>query len=195
MDDQGFQRDTTQGVPGSPSRRRLLRGGLSAAPVVLTLASAPVAAGQCAFASSFVSAAAGGSRAAAGVQLCSGRSPNDWASSLGAWPAGVKRVADSNGAADTFTGRIGPLLTSAIPSTVSLQELLVNHGSSIEAHVTAVWLSAYAGLLQAPFADGAAVQALWSSIHRDSGLRYGPGATQLLSLEETKVWLARTWSV
>jgi hypothetical protein len=75
--------------PTSPagSRRRLLRGGLAAAPALLTLASRPVLATQTCFPGS-ASVSANASRTAAGL-ACRGRTVNYWSqdSSFTEWPA------------------------------------------------------------------------------------------------------------
>src|SRR6266705_5594656 len=70
-------------------RRRLLRGGLAAAPVLLTLVSRPVLAQQCTTPSGYVSLNA--STAGRGV-ACSGHLPSYWANPLnfGQWPSGYK---------------------------------------------------------------------------------------------------------
>lgn len=170
-------------------RRRMLRRSLGvAAPVVLTLASAPVAAGQCVSASSFVSAATFASRAPKGVYAmsCSGQSPSGWAASYD-WPTGV----DRNTA--TFASKLGEPPLSAFPATVTLLEVL-QQPSSMEAHIAAVWLSAYAGTLAAPFEDGDAVRAVWSNIRGNGGF-FRPGNAELPALTEqgTRQWLAKTW--
>jgi hypothetical protein len=57
-------------------RRRLLRGGLSAAPVIMTLASGPVSAGLCQTASAFGSLHPSGTKTSLS---CGGLSPSTWA--------------------------------------------------------------------------------------------------------------------
>jgi hypothetical protein len=65
-------------------RRRLLRGGLSAAPVVMTLASGPVSAGLCTTCSAFGSLHPSGKQPSI---VCSGRSPSAWDGTPGGhWP-------------------------------------------------------------------------------------------------------------
>ncbi|MDZ5457830.1 hypothetical protein [Azohydromonas lata] len=171
------------------ARRRMLRRSLGvAAPVVLTLASAPVAAGSCVSASSFVSAATFASRAPKGVSAisCSGQSPASWAASH-AWPAGV----DRNTA--TFAEKLGEPPLAAFPSTATLLDVL-QQPSTLEAHIAAVWLSAYAGTLAPPFEDGDAVRALWSNIRGNGGF-FRPDNAELRALTEqgTLQWLAMTW--
>lgn len=78
------------------ARRRLLRGGLGAAPVVLTLASRPVlAATNCAAPSSFASINA--SRPSQ-VQTCNGLGIDYWSnpSNFSQWPAGYQANGGAN---------------------------------------------------------------------------------------------------
>lgn len=171
------------------ARRRMLRRSLGmAAPVVLTLASAPVSAGSCVSASSFVSAATFASRAPKGVSAlsCSGQSPSSWAAAYN-WPAGV----DRNTA--TFAEKLGEPPLSSFESTATLLDVLQQSGT-LEAHVAAVWLSAYAGALMPPFEDGDAVRAVWSNIRANGGF-FKPGDPELPALTEqgTLQWLAKTW--
>jgi hypothetical protein len=56
-------------------RRRLLRGGLSAAPVIMTLASGPVSAGLCRTGSAYGSMNPSGTRR---TTTCGGHSPSVW---------------------------------------------------------------------------------------------------------------------
>ena len=64
-------------------RRRLLRGGLGATPVIMTLASGPVSAGLCTTCSAFGSLHPSGKQP--GI-TCGGRSPAVWDSNPGQWP-------------------------------------------------------------------------------------------------------------
>lgn len=65
-------------------RRRLLRGGLSAAPVIMTFASGPVSAGLCTTGSAYGSMHPSGKQAST---ACGGRSPATWTSvPHGQWP-------------------------------------------------------------------------------------------------------------
>ena len=76
--------DRPSGGGVATGRRRLLRGGLSATPVIMTLASGRVSAGLCTTGSAY------GSLNASGKQLsivCSGRSPETWITTPGGhWP-------------------------------------------------------------------------------------------------------------
>ena len=75
----------------SPSRRLLLRGGLGAAPVVMTFSSLPASAATCVAASAFTSLTPSGqARAARTAATCGGMQPSTWSSaSSTAWPSGV----------------------------------------------------------------------------------------------------------
>src|SRR6266446_8785038 len=71
------------------SRRRLLQGGLAAAPVLMTLVSRPVLARQCTSPSGFVSGNA--STPGRGVD-CTGHTPEYWANPIhfSGWPSPYK---------------------------------------------------------------------------------------------------------
>lgn len=71
-----------QQAPASPARRRLLRGGAAAAPVLATFVSQPVhAAYSCKSASAFTSANA----SRPGAAVCNGSSPAWWLGNQGSW--------------------------------------------------------------------------------------------------------------
>jgi len=71
----------------SAGRRRLLRGGLSAAPVIMTFASGRVSAGLCTTGSAFGSLHPSGKQPSI---TCGGRSPAMWNSTPpGHWPLGA----------------------------------------------------------------------------------------------------------
>jgi hypothetical protein len=71
-------------------RRRLLRGGLSATPVIMTLASGRVSAGLCTTGSAFGSLHPSGKQPSIS---CSGRSPTVWSSTpYGHWPLGANTM-------------------------------------------------------------------------------------------------------
>ena len=71
---------TAASPPADPAgvalgRRRLLRGGLGATPVLMTLVSGPVGAAACIQASAFASLHASGKQP---IIICSGRTPAQW---------------------------------------------------------------------------------------------------------------------
>jgi hypothetical protein len=185
----GTQRADAQRLRGTESRRRLLRRSLGvAAPVALTLSSAPVSAGMCMTASGFVSAATFASRQPKGVhsQPCSGQSPTAWAETT-SWPAGVDRKTA------TFEDTLGgPPLSGFLPEATLLEVL--QQPASLEAHVAAVWLSAYNGAMVPPFEDGDAVKAVWANIRLNDGA-YKPSDLNVPALTPagTREWLAMSW--
>jgi len=70
-------------APPVSGRRRLLQGGLGAAPVLMTLVSRPVLGQTCTSPSGFVSATA----SHPGAAICTGRTPSNWAALANAqWP-------------------------------------------------------------------------------------------------------------
>ena len=84
-------------------RRRLLRGGLGAAPIIATLASSPVSAGVCTTASAYGSLNPSGTRTSS---TCGGRSPATWMQSgAGTWPI--------NGNTALFSAYFSPALSDA----------------------------------------------------------------------------------
>ena len=68
-----------------PGRRRLLRGGLGAGSVLMTLASRPVSAATCTQASAFSSVVSGKQP----ITLCSGRTPASWFATSDSTSAGA----------------------------------------------------------------------------------------------------------
>jgi hypothetical protein len=171
------------------ARRRMLRRSLGVAtPVLLTLASAPVAAGTCVTASGFVSAATFASRQPKGVNsmTCNGASPSTWAAAT-TWPSGIDRQTA------TFAEKLGIAPTSNFLPTATLLEVL-QRPDTLEAHVGAVWLSAYQGSLAMPFEDGDTVRLIWANIKANGGY-FRPTDPNLPALTEqgTLQWLAETW--
>ena len=96
-------------VPASGERRRLLRGGLAAGPVLMTVMSRPVL-GQttCLAASAMTSVAPSGNRT---VSVCSGLTPEQWKARASQWPTPYCATAE----------------TSAINKAVSYQEPTLFH--------------------------------------------------------------------
>ncbi|WP_156901949.1 hypothetical protein [Azohydromonas australica] len=179
-----------EAVRGTESRRRMLRRSLGvAAPVVLTLTSAPVSAGMCVTASSFVSASTFASRQAtqpSRSRPCNGLSPTAWAESMD-WPVGVDR--------NTAVFREvldGAPISGFLPNATLLEVL--QQPNTLEACVAAVWLSAYSGGMPPPFEDGDAVKAIWANIRHNNGAYNHPDLnTQPLTPAGTREWLAMSW--
>jgi hypothetical protein len=139
-----------EGRDSMTSRRRLLRGGLAAAPVLMTLVSRPVLAQVCTTPSGYVSANA--STAGRGV-ACSGRTPDYWVQHPNEWPSGFKA---SNPQATRFNDQFSPPLTG----NPLLFDVLGNSTNNVARYVSAALLNA-AGGLTPPLASSA-VKDVWS---------------------------------
>src|SRR5690348_7746698 len=102
----------------SSARRRLLRGGLAAGPVVLTIASRPVL-GQtaCLAPSAMVSMPTSGQQHAA--SMCSGLTPDQWAALATQWPSPYvgQGAAISAPATTTTTAAPAPAITTTTTTT------------------------------------------------------------------------------
>lgn len=174
------------------SRRRMLRRSLgAAAPVVLTLSSVPVAAGQCISASSFVSSATFQSRQARPAsEPCMGLSPTEWVQQLPYWPGGLlpSRKFHQEFSAHTLSADFGN-------ESVTLLDVLHAPGT-IEAHVTAALLNAHRGQMSPPFDSPTGVIAIWNNIRANGGFYKSPTASAdqpAMTPLGTRQWIARTW--
>ena len=175
------------------SRRDMLRRSLgAAAPVVLTLSSAPVAAGQCVTASGFVSAAAFHSRPSQqGVTPCNGLSPSEWAQRAPYWPSESKPNTRFHKAFGTKT------FTPGFPESTTLLEVL-QVPMTLEAHITAALLNAYRGGMARPFDTPASVLVIWDNIRANGGFyRTGdPGSmAPAMTQQGTLQWIAMSWQL
>jgi hypothetical protein len=170
----------------------MLRRSLgTAAPVVLTLSSLPVAAGQCISASAFVSSSAFQSRQARSTSdLCMGLSPTEWVQQLPYWPGGLLPSKKFHQEFGTHT-----LSADFGNQSVTLLDVL-NAPGTIEAHVVAALLNAHRGRMSPPFDSPTDVIAIWNNIRANGGF-YKPssaGAEQpAMTPLGTRQWIARTW--
>lgn len=184
---------TGKDTPRATSRRDMLRRSLGAAtPVVLTLSSAPVAAGQCITASGFVSAAAFNSRPSQqGVLPCNGLSPTDWAQRAPYWPNGIKPNSRFHKEFGTKT------FTPGFPESTTLLEVL-QLPTTLEAHITAALLNAHRGNMAMPFDTPASVLAIWDNIRANGGFyKTGDPASQAPAMTQqgTLQWIAMSWAL
>ena len=153
------------------TRRRLLRGGLAAAPVLLTLASRPVLAQHCTTPSGYVSANA--STAGRGV-ACSGHTPAYWANTqhFMEWPAGF--IADpANPQATRFNDQFSPPLQSN-PLLVDALALTGSDTNNVAGNVSAALLNAAKGLT--PVLSVSAVKDIWSEFASTGSFSPSSGA-------------------
>jgi hypothetical protein len=147
------------------ARRRLLRGGLGAAPVVLTVASRPVmaATGACTTASAFGSINASRPK---NVTSCGGCKPDYWKNSLNyaSWPAGhcatAKKVATDKLYFNEIFG------SSPYSATTTLLQVLQTTGTGRDAvarHCVAAVLNGAKGLTPAAVLSAQTAKNVWSS--------------------------------
>ena len=168
---------TKPGVNGT-ARRRLLTGGLAAAPVALTLVSRPVLGFTCANASALASA---GSQRNAQATFCSGRTPEFWVKQQANWPApfvgsasdgpksnsattGINASQKSNREATPFhcpiTGFNGTQFSGKSMLKVLENRSGVGAHGELAAYLAAAMLNACAGLT--PVLDGNGVRRIWN---------------------------------
>lgn len=182
----------------SPARRRLLRGGLSVAPVVM--ASAPrsvMAGGVCVPASSFASVNA--SRPDL-LFNCTGRSPGYWKNHA-SWPngyfpvdQGLNKATQFNG---VFTGSAG------YPNKTFLQVLQLQGGGrdAVARHIVAAFLNAKAGLTLPNVLSWQRVLDIWSSFDRlgyfepTAGIRWYADSANVSGTGGIIPWLKSTMPV
>ena len=133
----------TPSTSAKDGRRRLLRGGLAAAPALLTLTTRPVVAGDCFSASAAVSMS---SRTSANRVSCTlGKTPAAWVNTA-AWPAPAKRPNDNgkNGTSfEDFFGKAGGFYTTNDTKTL-LYVLGLNSNTGMDGlakHLVAAYLN------------------------------------------------------
>jgi hypothetical protein len=163
------------------ARRRLLRGGLSAAPVIMTLASGPVSAGMCQTASAYGSMHPSGTRTSA---MCAGLSPALWAAVNGS----------SYGPFPTNTSFAPPYFTPALANSPSFKKVIdPNNGfDPVACNCLAAFLNASTGRTPASILSAATAQAIWTSYKNNgffeptAGIHwYGPDIVR---------WITTTYS-
>jgi hypothetical protein len=153
----GTELPSPSGGDPKASRRRLLQGGLAAAPVLMTLVSRPVLAVQCTTPSGYVSLNA--STAGRGVN-CTGHTPAYWANpvNFSQWPPGfIPQVPP--GPLTRFNAQFEPDL----PMNPTLLAVLGFTGSptnDVARYVSAALLNAAAGLT--PVLSAQTVKHIWS---------------------------------
>ena len=148
-----------QGAPLSQTRRRLLRGGAAAAPVLATFVSQPVhAAYSCKSASAFTSANA----SRPGADICNGSSPAWWLANQGSWvgcsaatatfatyfsvtssyPSGTKLVQVLQGSSTTHVDKMARNLVAAL---LNIKSGRIGGGVFNEEQLRSIWLGATGG--------------------------------------------------
>lgn len=185
---EGEQRepDETGGDASRLSQRRLvLRGGLGAAPVLLSLVSAPVGAATCTTASAFASLQPSGTRS---TTSCGGRSPSEWSStSPSQWPV-------SQGA------MFGSVFSPALNPDMKIKDLFALSDSAatllqrVAKHCAAAYLNATTSpaLVPSTILNAALAKSIWNSFALTGGYDPAPG----LHWDATKIiaWISTTYA-
>jgi hypothetical protein len=141
----------------SLSRRRLLRGGIAAAPVILTVAPGSVLAGtSCTTASAFASLNA--SRTSS-LPVCSGHKPDWWCANTGSWPT-------SSCTPNTKFQDCGFAVHSSFSGMTKLLDVLKFTETSghkcVAKHIVAALLNAKTGITPPEVLNEAKVKAVWN---------------------------------
>ena len=114
--------------PSSDSRRRLLRGGLAVAPVVMTVASRPVL-GRVACTASAITSINMQSSINHNCSITSGLSPEKWKTLAAQWPTPYSGAGSATGTTGTTTTTT-TTTTTRINSNQLLQQQLAGGGTS-----------------------------------------------------------------
>jgi hypothetical protein len=143
----------------SLARRRLLRGGLGAAPVIATFASQPVYAYTCKSASAFTSA----NNSRPSVTPCNGQGPTWW--KTGSWSGTGCGGADQFQA---FFGSVPPVSGGyTYPSTVTLMQILTGsltgETDKLARNMVAALLNVNSGKIGPGVFTAAQLKAIWAS--------------------------------
>lgn len=177
-----------------PSRRRLLQGGLGAAPVLMTLVSRPVLAQHlCTTPSGFVSINA--STAGRGV-TCMGHIPSYWAGpqNFSQWPAGFN---PQNPNVTRFGGPQGVFSISPYPSGTTLLDVVSGSANSgnmardkVARMIVAALLNSAAGLT--PPLSVQNVKEMWNEFGRSGYLSFSPQSGASWNIDEIVDYLSTT---
>jgi hypothetical protein len=146
-------------------RRRLLRGGLGAAPVIMTIASGPVRAGVCTTASAFGSLAPSGTHR---TLTCGGRTPSTWYSTPpGQWPCNANSL---------FSAYFSPALSDP---NAKLKNVVNPAGGydAVARNLVAALLNAYLGLVPASILDAGKAKTIWASYAATASFQPTAGIT------------------
>lgn len=184
--------DSKAGRLASQTRRRLVRGGLSAAPVALTFVSRPAPAtpvpkGACLSASASVSLQAGahsnGAFISGGAAGCTGQGPVYWSTNL--FPSGYDRATSLF--ETTFPGYVAgktlvDILTDAVANDVQ---------SRLRRNLVAALLNIAAGFLEAPTVVTVAnLQAIWAALGPTGPGTWQPSGSPSIvwDINQTNTW-------
>lgn len=199
----GSGAERPSGPVARAARRRLLRGGLGAAPVLLTLGSGPVIAGQAYTASAKASAPLSGTPR--GQYSCNGKSPTTWCTKVYGqyvnWPStctpgstpyhgsGNCQVSGSQCSPKTHTTIMNSYcgLNGVTKDTSSLNKLA--------AHCSASLLNVEKGLIDTHVLTKAKIQEIWNACAANGGTgTWSPMSGVTWTVNDVCNWMATTWS-
>lgn len=150
---------TTTSLPYG-SRRRLLRGGLATAPVLLTLVNRPVMANELTCRTASALGSANLSRTTSGTFNCRGRKPSSWLAAptlpVDPWPPGSRTELFENvfGGGSIYTGK----------TLSEMVALVANTGQEgLAKHLVAAYLNALQGLTPEQVLSVVTVKNIWAS--------------------------------
>lgn len=189
----GGQSAPVEGVH-SGERRRLLRGGLAAGPVIMTIASRPVLGQTLNCGSAQVQASlTAGTSLHAGCAIDpynTGFSPRTWFSTA-TWPYPYRNVQPKTAFIGTATGLGGP----QTPSPNTMYAVLKGNATgladlTLAQDIVAALLNAAAG--KTPFLSTATVQQMWNSYANQTYYQVSPGIRWYAA--DLKKYLQSTWT-
>lgn len=161
-------------------RRRLLRGGLAVPPVLLSVASRPVSAGECMSCSAWTSMTLNTSHTHSVASTCGGKPPEYWMldESFPFWPAGCVPVTTTVSAATLFDAALPKQQVGyGYPGKTLLDVLRLPATTGRDGaarHLVAALFNCYLGTVPSTVMDAYEVKAIWQPI--DRGKAYEPSA-------------------
>jgi hypothetical protein len=179
-------------------RRLLLRGGLGAAPLVLSMASGPVIAGQAYTASAKASAPLSGTTR--GLYTCNGKSPQSWCTKSGGqyvgWPcnAGTTQYHGST-SYQVWGTQCGTKLHKEVMNTYCGMNGYTKDTTALNklaAHCAASVLNVNSNTVDARVLDKPKIQAIWDSCNATG--TWSPTAGVNWTVDDVCNWMATTWT-
>lgn len=182
------------------ARRRLLKGGLAAAPVALTIASGPVLAGKAYTASARASAPLSGTPR--GQYDCYGRSPSSWCTkvnnSYSGWPCSSGSQYHGTMNYQVSGSQCGTKAHTKIMNSwcgMNGETSNVTSLNKLAAHCSASLLNCEKGLIDSRVLTKQKIQDIWNACAVNNGTgTWSPGTGVTWNVNQVCDWLATTWS-
>lgn len=186
--DKSVDSSVSAGSSPDQARRLLLRGGAATAPVLLTIASAPVTAAQCVTTSASTSMSPSGTERNAGkASTCSGLSPALWLSAnSSSWPSTILK--DSGTFNILFPG--GPALMNDPKVTDVLD---ANYPNEFARACAASMLNVKSSPTKIPsvILTDILLRQIWKDAQGPNGFQATAGV--IWNTTQATTWLAKTW--